>query len=179
MSIESEIPSIVALNKYKLPNNVLVNTPEVIEIILNCFYDFEGKFEENVVTCEIRELVFTEKCIEIFKKKTKIKYQCSKADMKPNHREVSIPKRELAKLIESNDPEAKIYNEENLYLVLTITVIEKDGERLSFPFDIFTQIRLACNRLEYEFSRHFKFMFYYEHPFYLDNIKIGIMTTKL
>lgn len=161
-----------------MPHNELVNKPEILEIIGDCFIDFEGKSENYNVICELREVVFTKKCIEIFNKKSKINYQCSKTDMKEHYRNVSIYLRDFIKLIESNDPKANLYNGRGNYLVLDITVKDKEGEKLIFPFDIFKQVRLACNRLEYEFDRKFKFMFYYEQPYYLDTIKIGILTTK-
>ena len=161
-----------------MPNIELVNTSEVIDTIRDCFYDFEGESENNIVSCEFREPIFTNKCVEIFNKKSKIKYQCSKTDMKEHYKDVSIYLRDFIKLIESNDPKANLYNGRGNYLVLDITVKDKEGEKLIFPFDIFKQVRLACNRLEYEFDRKFKFMFYYEQPYYLDTIKIGILTTK-
>ena len=161
-----------------MPVIELSNHENIIEKVKDCFYDFEGKIENNIVICEFSEPVFTTKCIEIFNKKSKNKYQCSKTDMKKHYKDVSIYLRDFNKLIESNDPKVNQYHKEGKYIVLDIMVKDKEGEKLIFDFDIFTQVRLACNRLEYEFGRKFKFMFYYAHPYYFNNIKIGIITTK-
>ncbi len=158
--------------------NELRNNPDIIGIISDCFVDFEDYYK-NKVTCQLKEVIINNNCLEIFKKKSTNEYLCDEKDLKRHYTDASINFREYLTIKDGNRPEAKNYSEEGFVFVVLVTVNNKENLRLIFTFDILSQLALACNRLEYEFGRNFKLLFYDDLAINTGQITIGIAAKKM
>jgi hypothetical protein len=151
----------------------LKNDDETIDIISDYFIDFEDHYSRENITLQLKDVVLNNQAIEIFHKQSINKYLCNQTDMMNHYKDASILFREYKSLKEKQ--QADNYSEDGLVKILQVRIANIDESVSGKPFNILCKIELSIKRLEHEFGKKFKLLFFEDQTQNKEEINIGIV----
>ena len=151
----------------------LKNDDETIDIISDFFIDFEDHYSRENITLQLKDVVLNNQAIEIFNKQSVNKYLCDQTDMMNHYKDASILFREYKSLKEKQQSDN--YSEDGFVKILQVRIANIDESVSGKPFNIISKIELSIIRLEQEFGKKFKLLFFEDQTQNNREINIGIV----
>ena len=149
----------------------LINDEETLEIISDDFIHLQDHYSRNNVIIELKKVVLTNKCLNIFNKKSRNEFKSSSSDMISQYSNGSIPLMKYKSDIRFKSR----YSDDGLAFLLVIRISNIHESHWKEPINLESEIVLACKRLPQTFNNKFKWMFFDDQSEKQNEITVGIV----